>query len=189
MKFRECFTIDLLERTDTKPRLKDIVHYWILSPHLRVVMLYRIACWFFTRTHLQKLCHFLRSFLLARLTKVYGTEFLSKQEIQPGLSLPHPHDIVIGYGSRVGRHVTIYNGVTLGAKNLRELDSDSNPESRYPTIEDHVTIFTGAKVLGPIRIGHHSIIGANSVVTESFPPHSVIAGMPARLIRTIEEQT
>ncbi|MFL6463660.1 MAG: serine O-acetyltransferase, partial [Bryobacteraceae bacterium] len=55
--------------------------------------------------------------------------------------------------------------------------------TRAPIIGDHVTIYAGAKVLGPIRIGHHVTIGANAVVVKSVPDHCVVAGVPAQIIR------
>jgi len=87
----------------------------------------------------------------------------------------------------VGKNLTVYNGVTLGARRLKDLDDDgSGDQDRYPTVEDDVTIFSGAKVLGPVTIGKGSTIGANAVVLDSFPPKSVIAGVPARLIRSVD---
>ena len=59
-------------------------------------------------------------------------------------------------------------------------------EKRYPLIGNEVTIFPGAKIIGPVTIGDNSIIGANSVVNESFPPNSIIAGSPARIVRQRE---
>ena len=81
------------------------------------------------------------------------------------------------------------------SKNTREVESVTEPvhlieeddckeqENRYPIIGDNVTIFPGAKIIGPVTIGDNCIIGANSVVNKSFPANSIIAGSPARLIR------
>ena len=94
--------------------------------------------------------------------------------------------IVVGAGSRVGQRVTIYNGVTLGARILLADDSEKDTLARYPVIDDDVTIFTGAKILGPIRIGPKSVVGANAVVLDSFPENSVLVGVPARNIAKSE---
>ena len=78
--------------------------------------------------------------------------------------------------------MTIYNGVTLG-KNLAETSSCNDEEDeQYPTIEDGVTLFPGAKVIGPVVIGKDSIVGTNAVVKISCPACSVVAGVPARVI-------
>jgi serine O-acetyltransferase len=55
---------------------------------------------------------------------------------------------------------------------------------RHPTIEDSVTIFTGAKVLGPITVGRHSRIGAGSVLVTSVPAHSTVVGIPGKVVKT-----
>ena len=58
-------------------------------------------------------------------------------------------------------------------------------EKRHPTIGDHVVVGAGAKVLGPITVGEHSRIGANSVVVKDVPPHSVVVGVPGRMRRRV----
>ena len=94
----------------------------------------------------------------------------------------HPRDIVLGAGCKIGKNVTIYNGVTLGARTIKSEDNEKDTDRRYPTIEDDVILFAGAKVIGPITIGKGSIVGANSVVNKSFPANSNIAGVPAVII-------
>jgi serine O-acetyltransferase len=71
--------------------------------------------------------------------------------------------------------VTIYHGVTLGGTSLAR-------GKRHPTVGDRVTIGAGAKVLGPITIGHDSRIGANAVVVKPVPPDSVVVGVPGQVI-------
>ena len=111
-----------------------------------------------------------------------GVEFRVRNEIGKGLHIYHPHDIVLGAGCRIGQNVVIYNGVTLGAKTLRDIDENKDVFARYPTIEDGVLIFAGAKIIGPVTIGRNSIVGANAVVMDSFPANSILAGIPARLV-------
>jgi len=83
--------------------------------------------------------------------------------------------MVIGETAEVGDHVTIYHGVTLGGTSLHKTQ-------RHPTIEDHVVIGAGAKVLGAITIGTESRIGANAVVVKSTPPNSVVVGVPGQVV-------
>jgi serine O-acetyltransferase len=61
-------------------------------------------------------------------------------------------------------------------------DENKDTNTRYPAVEEGVTIFSGTKIIGPITIGKNSIVGANSVVSDSFPENSVIVGVPARLV-------
>lgn len=88
----------------------------------------------------------------------------------------HGHDIVIGDCVSIGRRCKIFNGVTLGNR-----DTEANTNDQ-PTIEDDCVISTGAKILGNVRIGQGSIVGANSVVLRDVPPHSIAVGIPARVM-------
>ena len=102
-------------------------------------------------------------------------------EIHPGATIghhvfiDHGMGVVIGETAEVGDYVTIYHGVTLGGTSLHKI-------KRHPTIEDHVVIGAGAKVLGAITIGANSRIGANAVVVKSAPPNSVIVGIPGQVV-------
>ena len=110
------------------------------------------------------------------------TRFLTGIEIHPGATIgrrffiDHGMGVVIGETSEIGDDVMIYHGVTLGGRSLEH-------GKRHPTIGDRVTIGAGAKVLGPVRIGHDSAVGANAVVTHDVPPESIATGIPA-VIRT-----
>src|SRR5689334_6395931 len=107
--------------------------------------------------------------------------FLTGVEIHPGASIgrrcfiDHGMGVVIGETSEIGNDVTIYQGVTLGG-------TSTKPIKRHPTIEDSVTIFSGAAVLGPVTVGRHSRVGAGSVLVTSVPPHSTIVGIPGRVV-------
>ncbi|MFT4072516.1 MAG: serine acetyltransferase [Dysgonamonadaceae bacterium] len=102
-------------------------------------------------------------------------------DIHPGahigeyFSIDHGTGVVIGQTSIIGHHVCIYQGVTLGAKSF-SLDPQGKPIDlpRHPIIEDYVTIYSNASILGRITIGKHSIIGGNIWVTNSVPAFSRI---------------
>ena len=102
-------------------------------------------------------------------------------DIHPGatigeyFSIDHGTGVVIGETSIIGSHVTLYQGVTLGAKSFK-YDSEGNMLNipRHPIIEDNVTIYSNASILGRITIGHDSIIGGNIWVTNTIPPYSRI---------------
>lgn len=85
--------------------------------------------------------------------------------------------VVIHGRSRIGRRVVIGQNVTIG----RQLD----PET-IPTVGDNVYIGPGARILGDISIGHNVIIGANSVVIRSVPSNCIVAGVPAKVVRTVD---
>ena len=102
-------------------------------------------------------------------------------DIHPGaqigeyFSIDHGTGVVIGQTAIIGNHVRIYQGVTLGAKNFT-LDKEGLPLDipRHPIIEDHVTIYSNASILGRITIGHDSVIGGNIWLTHSVPPNSKV---------------
>ena len=108
-------------------------------------------------------------------------------DIHPGarigshFAIDHGTGIVIGETSIIGSHVTLYQGVTLGAKNFR-YDADGNPVNfpRHPILEDNVTVYSNASILGRITIGEGSVIGGNVWLTRSVPPRSRILQSPAR---------
>lgn len=94
--------------------------------------------------------------------------------------------VVVHASCRIGDYVNIGSNVTLGGgkSSIKEDGTVRN----VPYVEDRVYIATGAKILGGITIGHHSIIGANSVCLHDVPPYSVVAGSPAKIIRTITKE-
>lgn len=102
-------------------------------------------------------------------------------DIHPGatigefFAIDHGTGVVIGETCRIGHHVTLYQGVTLGAKSFK-YDENGNILNvpRHPIIEDHVTVYSNASILGHITIGHHSVIGGNIWVTNDVPPYSRI---------------
>jgi serine O-acetyltransferase len=97
-------------------------------------------------------------------------------DVGDGLFIDHGTGVVIGETAEVGANVTMYQGVTLGGTGFAT-------GKRHPTVEDNVTIGSGAKLLGPITIGHGSKIGANSVVIHDVPPHSTVVGVPGHPVR------
>lgn len=104
-----------------------------------------------------------------------GIEIHPGAQIGPGFFVDHGMGTVIGETAEIGADVTLYHNVTLGGVSWKR-------EKRHPTVEDHVVIGAGAQVLGPIRIGARSRIGANSVVVSDVPSDSVVVGVPGRVI-------
>ena len=102
-------------------------------------------------------------------------------DIHPGatigeyFAIDHGTGVVIGETCIIGNHVTLYQGVTLGAKSFK-YDENGNMLNvpRHPIIEDHVTVYSNASILGRITIGHDSVIGGNIWLTHSVPPYSRI---------------
>jgi serine O-acetyltransferase len=96
--------------------------------------------------------------------------------VQPGLALPHPHGV--GFGDvHIGRNVVLMGGVRMGAgaTGNRSLDG-------WPTIGDDCYVLDGAKLFGPVKVGHDTVIGTNAVVVRDLPPGVIAMGHPARVI-------
>ena len=102
-------------------------------------------------------------------------------DIHPGakigeyFSIDHGTGVVIGETTIIGNHVSLYQGVTLGAKSFK-YDENGNMLNvpRHPIIEDNVTVYSNASILGRITIGHDSVIGGNIWLTHGVPPYSRI---------------
>ncbi len=107
---------------------------------------------------------------------VTGIEIHPAACIGRGFFIDHGMGVVVGETSEIGDDVTLYQGVTLGGTGFAT-------GKRHPTVEDNVTIGSGAKLLGPITVGHGSKIGANSVVIHDVPPNSTVVGNPGHPVR------
>src|ERR1700687_4383193 len=105
-----------------------------------------------------------------------GIEIHPSARIGQGLFIDHGAGVVIGQTADIGDDVTLYQGVTLGGTGFAT-------GKRHPTVQDNVTIGSGAKLLGPITVGHGSKIGANSVVIHDVPPNSTVVGNPGHPVR------
>jgi len=115
--------------------------------------------------------------LIATLARsVTGIEIHPAADIGPGLFIDHGMGVVIGETAKLGEDVTIYQGVTLGGTGFAT-------GKRHPTVEDCVTIGSGAKLLGPIVVGRGSKIGANTVVIHDVPANSTVVGIPGHPVR------
>ena len=130
-----------------------------------------------------RLAHVLHQMLVPVIPRIITEQAHSKTgiDIHPGatigeyFSIDHGTGVVIGETAIIGNHVSLYQGVTLGAKSFK-YDAEGNMLNvpRHPIIEDNVTIYSNASVLGRITIGHHSVIGGNIWLTHDVPPYSRI---------------
>ncbi|HYC70592.1 MAG TPA: serine O-acetyltransferase EpsC [Opitutaceae bacterium] len=142
---------------------------------------------------LQRIAHELYKLGVPLLPRMM-TEFAHERtgvDIHPGAQIgthffiDHGTGVVIGETARIGAHVKIYQGVTLGAKSF-ETDAHGVPVKgvkRHPDVDDHVTIYAHATILGgDTRIGAHSVVGANVWLLESIPAHSIAYYKNASLV-------
>lgn len=161
---------DLRAARARDPAARSTVEVALLYPGVHAIWGQRASSWLWRRGH--RLPARVCSALTLRLT---GVDIHPAAVLGPGLFIDHATGVVIGETAEVGADVTIYHGVTLGGTSLER-------GKRHPTVGDRVTIGAGAKVLGPITVGHDSRIGANAVVVRPVPPDSVVVGVPGHII-------
>lgn len=149
---------------------------------LNVILNYSgVHALFFYRIH-----HFLWQMnvkILARFISQVARLFTGI-EIHPGatigkrLFIDHGMGIVIGETTIIGDDCTLYQGVTLGGVGTGKYN-----KKRHPTLQNNVTVFSGAKVIGNITIGENSVIGTMSVVLDDIPRNCTVVGIPARIVK------
>lgn len=156
------------------PAARNILEIILCYPGFHAILFYRISNWFWVH----------RLYLPGRLISHAG-RFFTGIEIHPGAKIgkkffiDHGMGVVIGETAEIGDNVTLYHGVTLGGTTWKKI-------KRHPTIGNNVVIGTGAKVLGPVKIGDNSKIGANSVVVNEIPPNSIVVGIPGKVVFRVE---
>jgi serine O-acetyltransferase len=115
--------------------------------------------------------------LLANTSRmVTGVEIHPAARIGDALFIDHGAGVVIGETAEIGDNVTLYQGVTLGGTGFAR-------GKRHPSVDDDVVVGSGAKLLGPIRVGSAAKVGANSVVIHDVPPNSTVVGNPGHPVR------
>lgn len=105
------------------------------------------------------------------LHKNYNIIIGDESIIGKDILFPHPQNIVIGSGVKLGDNCIVYQDVTMGQN-----------RGKYPSIGDNVIIYPGVKIIGDIKIGNNVIVGANSVVTDDVEENSIVAGVPAKIV-------
>lgn len=160
---------DLQAMFDRDPAMRSRWEALTAYPGLHALWFYRLAHALWTR----------RLYWLGRLVShlgrwLTGIEIHPGAQIGPGFFVDHGMGVVIGETAEIGANVTLYHGVTLGGTSWKK-------EKRHPTLEDDVVVGAGAKVLGPIRIGARTRVGANAVVVKDVPADSVVVGVPGRV--------
>lgn len=153
------------------PAAHSTLEILFLYPGIKAVRMHRLAhkCY-------NKKLFFLARMISQRAAKKTGIEIHPGAQIGKRLFIDHGTGVVIGETAIIGDNVTIYQGVTLGG-------TGHHTGKRHPTIGNNVMIGSGAKVLGPFKIGDNTNIAAGAVVLEEIPPNSTAVGVPARVVK------
>ena len=153
------------------PAARSALEILLLYPGVRAVRSHRKAHWCYEHG-----LKFMARLISQRSRHRTGIEIHPGAKIGKRLVIDHGMGIVIGETTEIGNNCTIYHGVTLGG-------TGKDVGKRHPTIGNNVLIGTGAKVLGPFKVGDNSRIAANSVVLSEIPPNSTAVGVPARVVK------
>ena len=158
------------------PAARSRLEIFLLYQGVHAVIYHRIAHFFYK--------HNLK--FLARLVSQWS-RFWTGIEIHPGakigrrLVIDHGMGIVIGETAEIGDDCLLYHGVTLGG-------TGKDSGKRHPTLGNNVMVSTGAKVLGPFKVGDNSRIAANAVVLQEVPDNATAVGIPAQIVRVQGEK-
>jgi serine O-acetyltransferase len=142
------------------------------------VAVYRFGRWAYRLSKPMAIPFRILWFILSKGVEVIaGIMLPASVEAGPGLYIGHFGGTIINGGVKIGKYCQIAHGVTLGTKG-------AGRGGGVPVIGDFVYIGAGAKILGPVRVGNHAVVGANAVVVKDVPDCAVVGGVPARIIGT-----
>ena len=173
-EIRRVLNTDVLAAFDGDPAARSIEEIVFSYPAIEAITAYRIAHVF----------HEAKVPMIPRIISEYahgetGIDIHAGARIGKRFFIDHGTGVVIGQTSVIGDNVKVYQGVTLGALSTKRSERSEFPhdQKRHPTLEDDVTIYSGATILGgDTVIGKGSIIGGNTWIVSSVPPSSKIFG-------------
>lgn len=162
---------DIKTVKERDPAAKSSAEILFLYPGLKAIRMHRKANWCWNHNH-----KFLARAISQRAVRKTGIEIHPAAKIGKRFFIDHGTGVVIGETTEIGDDVTIYQGVTLGG-------TGKDVGKRHPTIGNGVMIGSGAKVLGPFKVGDNVNIAAGAVVLEEIPADSTAVGVPARVVK------
>lgn len=162
---------DLDSIMERDPAARNRLEVFFLYSGFKAVRSYRKAHWLLEHGH-----PFLARWLSQRARHKTGIEIHPGAKIGKGLFIDHGMGVVIGETTEIGDNCTLYQGVTLGG-------TGKDKGKRHPTLGNNVLVGSGAKVLGPMKIGDNARIAAGAVVLSEVPENATAVGVPARVVR------
>jgi serine O-acetyltransferase len=167
---RDAVRADLQAVEDRDSACNELYIPFLYFKGFHALQTYRVAHWLWTNGR-EPLALFFQN----RMSTEFCVDIHPAARLGQGIMLDHATGLVIGETAVVGNNVSILQSVTLGGTGKIEGD-------RHPKIGDGVLISAGAKILGNICVGEGAKVGAGSVVLESVPPHTTVAGVPAKIV-------
>ena len=188
VQLRQVLSEDINAALEGDPAVFDHHEIALAYPGIVAVSIYRLAHELYAM-NVPLLPRLFSEFAHSR----YAIDIHPGAEIGPGFFLDHGSGVVIGQTAKVGRRVTLYQGVTLGALNFPK-DEDGNlirGQKRHPTLEDYVVVYANADILGGNTVvGRNSTIGAHVCLTHSVPPESLVVAerQPPRIVQKVSSK-
>lgn len=167
---REAMRADLLAVVERDSASHELYIPFLYFKGYHALQSQRIAHWLWNNGR-QSMALFFQN----RISVKFSVDIHPAARMGKGIMLDHATGLVIGETAIVGDNVSILQSVTLGGTGKDEAD-------RHPKIGNGVLISAGAKILGNIRVGEGAKVGAGSVVLEEVPPHTTVAGVPAKVV-------
>ena len=161
--------IESVKRRD--PAARNTLEILLTYSGFHAILMYRVAHKFYEK----------KLYLIARIIS-QTARFLTGIEIHPAAKIgkdffiDHGSGVVIGETAEIGDNCLLYQGVTLGG-------TGKDKGKRHPTLGNNVMVGSGARVLGPFKVGDNAKIAANAVVLKEVPPNCTAVGVPARIVR------
>lgn len=156
---------------DRDPAARSTAEILLLYSGVHAIMAHRVA------HGLQERRHFFSARAISQISRHFtGIEIHPGAKIGKGFFIDHGMGVVIGETTEIGDNCTLYQGVTLGG-------TGKDVGKRHPTLGDNVMVGSGAKILGPVKIGSNTKIAAGAVVLHEVPDNSTAVGIPAKVIR------
>lgn len=169
-KFVKIIKEDISAVFERDPAARGLLEVILCYPGLHAVITHRIS------HSLYKKGFIVLPRIISNISRFFtGIEIHPGAKIGRRLFIDHGTGVVIGETTEIGDDVTIYQGATLGG-------TGKEKGKRHPTIGNNVVISSGAKVLGPFKVGDNSKIGAGSVVLKEVPPNCTVVGVPGRIV-------
>jgi len=182
-KLRQLLATDIIAAYDGDPAAKSYGEIIFCYPVIKALINYRIA------HELVRLNVPLIPRIITELAhSETGIDINPEAQIGEYFTIDHGTGVVIGATCIIGKHVQLYQGVTLGAKSF-PIDNDGNPIKgipRHPIVEDNVIIYANATILGRIIVGANSVIGGNVWITQDVPAGSKIMQSKAKSFQLVD---
>jgi serine O-acetyltransferase len=161
---------------DRDPAARHVLEVLTTYPGVHALIAHRMAhrLWRFKLRYLAR--------LMSALSRLFtGIDIHPGAQIGRRFFIDHGMGVVIGETAEIGNDCTLYHGVTLGGTSW-------NPGKRHPTLRDRVMVGAGAKILGPVTIGHDTQVGANAVVISDVSSGMTVVGIPGRVVLPLERR-